>query len=333
MARIGTLTMPHWALGAICQLMVDLVRIQRTDHPSARPASAVVFAGDHGIVREKVSLYPQEVTAQMVLNFLEGSAAISVLCRQHDIPLYVADMGVAGEVATTSPQYLRFRFGQGTRNFLEGPAMDDDPMQQAVNAGRAVIDQLGEAHSPRVVLLGEMGIGNTAASAAIAGLLLGLPASQTVGRGTGLAQDGLEHKIEVVDRAIQRYWHCKDDPRKVLAAVGGWEIAGLVGAMLEAKQRRLVILLDGYVVSAAALIACRMDPEVRQFLIASHRSAEPGHRFLLEDLELQPLLDLGLRLGEASGSALAWPLMDSAAWLYQEMATFEQAGVARSSES
>lgn len=328
--RILKLTMPPWALGRLCDLMVDLVRIQKTDDPSVEPAAALVFAGDHGVTEEGVSAFPSEVTRQMICNFLAGGAAISVLTGQHRMPLFVVDMGAKDEsVKTKSSQYIPIRLQPGTRNFLKAPAMDPETTAAAVAHGESVALRLFETASPKVVILGEMGIGNTTSAAAITALLLNAPADEVVGRGTGVDDVAYQRKVEVVRRAAQLHAGVQGKPWEVLAAVGGLEIAGMVGAILESTRRQQVILLDGFVVTAAAVVACRIDPGARQYFIAAHQSTEPGHRRLLQDMQLTPILDLGFRLGEGSGAAIAWPLLRSATLLYRQMATFEQAQVSQ----
>ena len=327
--RIESLTMPRWALGALCDLMVDLVRIQRTETPSVDPSAVIVFAADHGIAARGVSAFPREVTGQMIRNFLDGGAAISVLAREQGSPLYVIDMGTCGPIPQDpGPGYVPVRLQSGTGDFLDGPAMSRAIAERAIAAGREWRERSGSETTPRMLLAGEMGIGATTSAAALAALLLEQDPDGLIGRGTGVDQGRFETKRMVVRQAFESHRAQRDDPIGLLAAVGGLEIAGLVGLLLDAAERRTPVLLDGFIVGVAALVAVRIDPRVRGVLIAGHVSAEPGHRPVLAELGLAPILDLGLRLGEASGAALAWPIVRSAARLFNEMATFTEADVA-----
>jgi nicotinate-nucleotide--dimethylbenzimidazole phosphoribosyltransferase len=332
-AKQAQLTMPTEALGRLLELGQQLCAIQETLTPVAEPAAVLVMAADHGIAAEGVSAYPPEVTGQMVANFLRGGAAINVLARRVEARVVVVDMGVrpAGLPAGLAglPEFVRSPIAAaGTANFLHGPAMTADQAQQALEAGRRVVrEQLGGV---RVVALGEMGIGNTTSASALTAALTGLPAARVTGRGTGLDDAGWKHKVSVIEQALARHF---DDaarpvePMAALTAVGGFEIAGLVGAALEAAAERMVVLLDGFISSVAGLLAVRLEPAVRGYLIAGHRSVEAGHTAVLEALQLRPLLDLGLRLGEGSGAALALPLIQGAADILRDMATFTSAGV------
>jgi nicotinate-nucleotide--dimethylbenzimidazole phosphoribosyltransferase len=328
------LTMPTGALGRLLELGRQLCAVQQTLRPCAEPAAVLVLAADHGIAAEGVSAYPQAVTGQMVANFLRGGAAINVLARRQGARLLVVDMGVkdapagvptdphcgfVGDVAVT----------RGTANFLHGPALTAAQVDHAIETGRRLVaERLADV---RVVALGEMGIANTTSASALAAALTGRPAAVVTGRGTGLDDAGWRHKVDVIERALAL--HFPDgrgpaiDPRAALAAVGGLEIAGLAGAALEAAARRMLVVLDGFISSVAGLIAVRLEPAVRGYLVAAHRSVEAGHRAVLEALDLVPLLDLGLRLGEGSGAALALNLIQCAADVMRDMATFESAGI------
>ncbi|QDU59860.1 Nicotinate-nucleotide--dimethylbenzimidazole phosphoribosyltransferase [Planctomycetes bacterium Pan216] len=312
--------MPRWALGRLCDLMVEIVRIQETDSPALRPAAVVVLAGDHGIASEGVSAYPSEITGLMVANFLRGGAAISLLAKQHRLPLRVVDMGTA--TAEVVPGALSVRLAKGTKSFLDRQAMSLETATEAVAIGRQLLDRLAIDPGTSTLLLGEMGIGNTTSSAALAALLLDRDPADLVGRGTLIDEATLAKKIDVVRRAVTLHAQARE-PLEVLAAVGGFELAGMVGMMLEAAERGRLLLLDGFPASVAALVASRIDPGVRDVCIASHRSAEPGHDVVLEALGLVPVVEMRMRLGEASGAALAWPLLESAVMLYREMATFD----------
>lgn len=323
--RIDSLLMPRRALGKICDRMVDIVRIQRTELPACEPAGIIVLAGDHGVATEGVSAYPSEVTGQMIRSFQNGGAAISVLARQHGLPLFVVDMGSNSDPIDPTPNYLDLRIARGTTNFLTGPAMTREQVESAVDIGWSLRRRLFP--ESRCLIPGEMGIGNTTSASALSAILLGYSADEMVGRGTGIDDSRWKRKVGVVAVAQEMYGKLRHEPFEVLAAVGGFEIAGLVGLILEAAESRTVVLLDGFIVAAAALAAVRIDPRVREVLVASHRSREPGHQFILNELQLEPMVDLDLCLGEASGAALVWPILNSACRLFNEMATFAGAGV------
>jgi nicotinate-nucleotide--dimethylbenzimidazole phosphoribosyltransferase len=328
--------MPTGALGRLLDLGRQLCAVQQTLQPCAEPSAVLVMAADHGIAEEGVSAYPQEVTGQMVANFLRGGAAINVLARRQGAHLLVVDMGVKNRSAGV-PADPRCTFlsdttvCRGTANFLRGPAMTTAQTLQAVETGRRIVAERLAAEGVRVVALGEMGIANTTSASALAAVLTGLPVVTVTGRGTGLDDAGWRRKVEVIERGVAL--HFPDgggksvDPVTALAAVGGLEMAGLVGAALEAAARRMLVVLDGFISSVAGLIAVRLEPEVGGYLVAAHRSVEAGHRAVLEALDLVPLLDLGLRLGEGSGAALALNLIQCAADIMRDMATFDSAGV------
>jgi nicotinate-nucleotide--dimethylbenzimidazole phosphoribosyltransferase len=331
----ATLTMPAGALGRLLDLGRLLCAVQETLRPSADPAAVVVMAADHGVAEEGVSAYPQEVTGQMVANFLRGGAAVNVLARRLGARLLVVDVGVK---APPGPELARADRGwvgglavaRGTANFLRGPAMAAGQARQALGAGRRVVAEHLAPAGTRVVIAGEMGIGNTTSASALTAALTGLPAEAVTGRGTGVDDAGWRRKVGVVGRALALHFPVRAgpaDPLEALAAVGGFEIAALAGAALEAAARRMVVLLDGFISSAAGLVAARLMPAARGYFVAGHRSAEAGHRAVLEALELAPLLDLGLRLGEGSGAILALPLLRAAADIMRDMATFDAAGV------
>jgi nicotinate-nucleotide--dimethylbenzimidazole phosphoribosyltransferase len=302
--RYDSKTKPRGSLGRLEELGCRIAEI-RGFVPRSLCSVIVVAAGDHGVARETVSAYPSEVTAQMVANFEAGGAAVNVLARLAGAELRVVDAGV----------------GAGTANMLEGPAMTADDVARRLADGEALAEEL----DADVVALGEMGIGNTTAASALTSALLGLDPALVCGRGTGIGDDGLARKVDVVRRAVAL--HADADP---LAALGGFEIAFLAGLAIGCARRDMVVLLDGFITSAAALAAVRIEPAVRNVLIASHRSPEPGHGYILDELGLEPLLDLGLRLGEGSGAALTLPLLQAAIAILDEMATFEQAGVSDS---
>lgn len=324
--------MPGGALGRLLELGRRLCAIQETVQPRAEPAAVVVMAADHGIVEEGVSAYPQAVTAQMVANFLRGGAAINVLSRRQHAQLLVIDLGIKDPSGLgTHPHFIgNLAVKCGTMNFLHGPAMTREQALQAVAAGERIVAEHLAPVGIRVLALGEMGIGNTTSASALTAALLGRAPEAVTGRGTGIDDNAWKHKVDVVTRALRRHFPRSGetiDPVAALTAVGGFEIAGLVGAALEAAARRMVIVLDGFISSVAGLIACRVEPAVRSYCVAAHQSVEVGHRAVLEALELTPLLDLGLRLGEGSGAALALNLLQCSADILRDMATFEAAGV------
>jgi nicotinate-nucleotide--dimethylbenzimidazole phosphoribosyltransferase len=328
------LTMPQGALGRLLDVGRQLCAVQQTLQPHADPAAVVVLAADHGIAAEGVSAYPQEVTGQMVANFLRGGAAVNVLARRQGAHVFIADLGVKHLPALADPGGLALAgqtsLGPGTANFAHGPAMTRRQAVQALAVGRRLVQECLVPAGVRVVVLGEMGIGNSTSASALAAALLALPAAEVAGRGTGLDDDGWRHKVAVLERALALHFpdpRRPADPLEALVRVGGFEIAGLVGVALEAAARRLLVLLDGFISSVAGLIAARLAEEARGYLVAGHRSVEAGHRKVLEALDLTPLLDLGMRLGEGSGAAAALNLVQCAADLMRDMATFTSAGV------
>ncbi|MCC8988118.1 MAG: nicotinate-nucleotide--dimethylbenzimidazole phosphoribosyltransferase, partial [Candidatus Contendobacter sp.] len=284
-----------------------------------------VFAGDHGVVAEGVSAFPQVVTAEMVRNFARGGAAISVLAREWNARLEVVNVGTV-QPLDDLPGVLDARIGPGTANFVHEPAMSLEQLHDALAAGREAAERAAIGGA-RLFIGGEMGIGNTTSAAAVACSLLGLPAAQLAGPGTGLDADGVAHKSLVIERALAK--QRSDQPLVALQRLGGFEIAALTGVYLRCAQLNLPALVDGFITTAAALVAVRFRPELADWLFYSHCSAEPGHRRLLQALEARPLLDLGMRLGEGSGAAVAMPLLRAAAALHARMATFAEAGVSQ----
>jgi len=325
-AAIDGKTKPLGALGELERLARQIGQVQQTVQPQLGRPCVLVFAGDHGAARAGVSAFPQEVTWQMVENFLAGGAAINVFARHNDLQLLVVDAGVAHDFGVR-PNLLDAKIAFGTRNYLEEAAMSADQRDAALARGAAIVRSLAEAGC-RVVAFGEMGIGNSASAALLTHLLTGSPLADCVGRGTGLDDAGLARKRELLARALQRArLSSTADAASVLAEFGGLEIAMLSGAMLAAAEQRMLLLIDGFIVTAALLVAARMAPAIVDYCIFSHRSAEPGHLAQLRALRAEPLLDLGLRLGEGTGAALAWPLVRAAAAFLNEMASFAAAGV------
>lgn len=326
--RIDQLTKPVGSLGRIEELAERLAAIAGGMPASNYERRAILIgAGDHGVTAEGVSAYPSEVTAQMIGGFAHGTAAISAFARMARAEVYVANFGVAGDVIE-SALVFNVPVARGTRNFAREPALDDAQVDAALQAGIDVYARMQSAKPFDILALGEMGIGNTTAAAALICALTGNAPEDIVGRGTGIDDETLRRKMLAVTAGVQRC--TAGDWRSAAREVGGLEILGLCGAMLAAASGRIPILLDGFIVSAAALLAAKIDPNVLDYCIAAHRSRELGHGIALRGLGLVPLFDLDLRLGEASGAALAFPLVEAAARMIREMLTFEQAGVSSS---
>lgn len=327
--RLDTRTKPQGSLGALEKLGIHLGLALQTQTPAFNAPQIFVFAADHGIATDGVSAYPQSVTAQMLENYRNGGAAINVLARQHDLPLTVIDAGVARAPGLPSPPASWI--ASGTRNFRLQPAMDAEQCTRAIETGRRLAADAVRSGS-NALLLGEMGIGNTASAALLLHRRTGWPLEECVGRGTGLDDAALERKRRKLAESSARCTRTLT-PFETLVEFGGFEIAMLTGALLEVAQHRCIAVVDGFAVSVAALLAMEIDPKVRAHCVFSHCSAETGHRKLLAHLDARPLLDLQMRLGEGTGAALAWPLIDATARLMTQMASFESAGVTDRSES
>ncbi len=327
LARQGQLTKPAGSLGRLEALAVELAALQHTDRPSAACAPIVIFAGDHGIAAQAVSAYPQEVTIAMMANFAAGGAAISVLARELGSTLEVVDAGTLAEAPL--PGIVTDKPRRGTRDFSKEAALDAADLGFALACGRRAVAR-ALAHRPDLLIFGEMGIGNTTTtSATIAAALLGTGPDLMAGSGTGLDSAGRERKARIIAAALShhRLEVSGASPGQILCAVGGLEIAAIVGAIIAAAQARIPVLVDGFIVSVAALVAVRLNPSCRPYLVFSHASAEQGHRLVLDALGARPLLDLDLRLGEGSGAALALPILRLACALHNRMATFAEAAV------
>jgi len=323
--RLDSLTKPPGSLGILEKIVVQLARIQEISMPILGDKVVMTMAGDHGVVEEGVSAFPQEVTPQMVLNFLNQGAAINVLATHVGARVVVVDVGVAGE-PITHPILNSCRVRPGTRNMTKGPAMTEEEAVAAIEVGiRLVNEEIDKGAT--LVATGEMGIGNTTSSSAILACFSGEDMELIIGRGTGLDDRGLTKKQQVIKKALEVN---KPDPKNaldVLKKVGGLEIAALVGVILGAAARRVPIVLDGFISTAAALVAYNMKKECKDYMLASHLSQEPGHKIMLEIMGLQPVLYLDLRLGEGTGAALAFHLIEASVKITHEMATFEEAGV------
>lgn len=319
------LTKPQGSLGRLEPLSVQLAGILANPSPRVERKAVVVLAGDHGVAAEGVSAYPPEVTAQMVLNFLGGGAAVNVLARQAGARVTVVDVGVMAELPD-HPHLKKRKIAPGTANFLRGPAMSREQAAAAVVTGIEVIED-EVAQGLDLVATGEMGIGNTTPASAITALYTGLPVAQVTGRGTGVDDVGLARKVEAIEQALDMHSPDPADPLGVLSTVGGYEIGAIAGVCLGAAAQRKPVIVDGFISAAGALLAAALCPATKSYLIASHLSVERGHGPLWETLGLRPLLDMDLRLGEGTGAVLAMHVVEAACRLLNEMATFADAGV------
>ncbi len=327
-ARQRRLTKPAGSLGRLEHVAIELAAMQGRAQPRADRVPVLLFAADHGVTARGVSAYPAEVTVQMLRNFAAGGAAISVLARELGLELHVRDMGTFGQVPVAGVAEDRTR--HGTADFSQAPAMEAPELAHALEAGRRAFDEAG-AQTADLVLLGEMGIGNTTAASALVALLGPAPLDGIVGAGTGLAPDRIRHKQHVLEQALALHREAvaaaTSPALEALRRVGGLEIAAMAGAIVQAARCGVPVLVDGFIVSAAALVAVRLNPSVRPWLLFSHQSAERGHAQVLGLMQASPLLQLDLRLGEGSGAALAVPLVRMACALHNRMATFEEAAV------
>jgi nicotinate-nucleotide--dimethylbenzimidazole phosphoribosyltransferase len=318
-------TKPRGSLGRLEEMAIRLASIYGTAHPTLPAKAVIVMAADHGVAEEGVSAYPQEVTVQMVRNFATGGAAINVLARQQDARMIVVDMGVKAALEPLA-EVRTHRLGAGTANFAQGAAMSRETAIRGLEIGILLANEIHES-GIGLLAVGEMGIGNTSAASAITAAMLRLPAAEVTGRGTGVDDARLRAKVAVIDKALAINRPDAADPLDVLSKVGGFEIAGLAGVILGAAARKMPVVLDGFITAAAALIAVGLCPAAGDYLIASHRSAEPGHAFILRNLGLSPLLDLQMRLGEGTGALLAMNPLEASLRILREMATFSSAGV------
>jgi nicotinate-nucleotide--dimethylbenzimidazole phosphoribosyltransferase len=323
--KIDTKTKPLGALGRLEDLALQVGLVRGSLAPTLAQPHIVVLAGDHGAAKAGISAYPQDVTWQMVENFLAGGAAINVFARANGIGLTVVDAGVNHDFGVR-PNLVDAKIAPGTASYLEGPAMSAAQRDAALAKGAEIVAKL-VAEGCEVVGFGEMGIGNTAAASLLTHCLTGAPLDDCIGRGTGLDDAGLLRKRALLAQALARYQGAHDEVFDVLAQFGGYEIAMIVGGMLAAAQAKRVVLVDGFICGAAALVAARIAPAFLDYAVFCHASAEPGHKAQMAALHAQPLVDLGLRLGEGTGAAIAWPLLRAACAFLNEMASFESAGV------
>jgi nicotinate-nucleotide--dimethylbenzimidazole phosphoribosyltransferase len=323
---IDTLTKPPGSLGRLEEMAIQLAEITSEAFPVVSPPGVIVFAADHGVVEEGVSAFPQEVTVQMVMNFLNSGAGINVFSRQIGAAFEVVDIGVAADIEADGVVKRKVRYG--TANFCKQDAMTREEVEKAIAVGYERAERMIQQGS-KCLILGEMGIGNTTPSSAILAVLSGQDVSTLVGVGTGIASEKIIHKQEVISRALKVRKPDRNDPIDILTKVGGLEIAGMTGAMLAGAAHKVPILLDGFICTVSALLAKAICNAAGDYMIAGHRSVEPGHEIALQLLGKKPILDLDLRLGEGSGAAVAFPILESATLMLKEMATFTSAGISK----
>jgi nicotinate-nucleotide--dimethylbenzimidazole phosphoribosyltransferase len=319
--RIDQKTKPLGALGRLEELAIQIALIQQTETPVLKNPHLLVFAGDHGLTAEGISAYPAAVTYGMVRNFIAGGAAINVFCRQNGLNLLVCDVGVDGTFAENTPEFVKFKISPGTRNMRHEPAMTADECAAALDAGKTLVNGVSY-RGCTVVGFGEMGIGNTSSAALLMHRFMNRPLRDCIGRGTGLDEAGMQQKRIILQAVADRYVQLTD-PMEILAAMGGLEIAAMVGGIIQAAENGMVILVDGFIATAALLVAQGLEPSVRMHCVFCHQSDEAGHRLMLDYLNAKPLLNLDLRLGEGTGCALAYPLVQAAVNMLNEMATMD----------
>lgn len=327
--RQDQLTKPAGSLGVLEQISIRLAGIGGQTIPEIGDKAVIVMAADHGITEEGTSAFPSEVTAQMVYNFARGGAAINVLAAHEGVKVIVVDIGVKEDIACDGVLIKKIK--PGTANMAEGPAMSRDEAVEAIMTGARVADEVIDAGAS-IVATGEMGIGNTSASSAVISVLGGLEIASVVGRGTGIDDEGLSKKIEALTKALAVNKPDKDDPLDVLAKVGGLDIAGLAGVILQCAARRIPVVIDGFISGAAALVAAKIAPKSVNYMIASHLSVEPGARYVMAEIGLAPMLHMDMRLGEGTGAVLAINIIEAATKILKSMATFGEAGVSEAEE-
>lgn len=326
--RQSQLTKPPGSLGKLEEIAVTLASMQQCEKPSLDTVRIVVFAGDHGIAEANVSAFPQSVTVEMIKNFSRGGAAISVLARHLNAQLEVVDTGTLTDPSPL-PHLISRRIGNGTKNFRHQPAMSDSERDQALTIGKEAVER-GKNANTQLFIGGEMGIGNTTSASAILAALLGISPILVSGRGTGLDPKGVERKAIIISEALDHHCTAPNDPMRILSALGGFEIVALTGFFVASAQQGIPQLVDGFIASVAALVAVKLNPDVLNWLLFSHRSAELGHQKLLEYLKVTPILDMNMRLGEGSGAATSLPILRLACVLHAEMATFKEASISGS---
>ena len=333
--RQSQLTKPPGSLGRLEEIAIQLAALQGTVQPSVQRVQITIFAGDHGIACEGVSAFPQSVTSQMIKNFAQGGGAINVLARTLNAQMEIINLGTVHDTAHDTAALTNvkhFHLGQGTANFLHEPAMSMQQLSQALNVGREVAEQ-AKCNKMQLSIGGEMGIGNTTSAAALASILLNTQPVHLTGPGTGLDENGIAHKISIIERALALHNPNIITPIEALCCVGGFEIAALTGAYIRGAQLGLPMLIDGFISAVAALAAEHVSPGCKRWFIYSHRSSEPGHNIILQALNATPLIDLNMRLGEGSGAAVSVSLLRMACALHNEMATFAEAQVSTKNQS
>lgn len=326
--RLDNLTKPKGSLGRLEEFAKRIVAITGKRNPSLTKKVIITIAGDHGITEEGVSAYPSEVTPQMVYNFLRGGAGVNVLARHVGAEVVVVDMGVAVEL-TSHPDLIVRKIAMGTKNFAKGPAMSREQAIKAIETGIEITEQIINEKKVDIIGTGEMGIGNTTPSSAITAVFTNKSVQEVTGRGTGIDDETYARKISVIQKAIELNKPNPKDPIDVLAKVGGFEIGGLVGVTLAGAANKIPVVIDGFISSVAGLIAVELKSDVKDYIFAAHASVEIGHKALLDRMQLKPILDLNMRLGEGTGAALAMGLIDAGVKILNEMASFEEAGVSR----
>ncbi|GAF05051.1 nicotinate-nucleotide--dimethylbenzimidazole phosphoribosyltransferase [Saccharicrinis fermentans] len=322
--KINTKTKPLGSLGKLESIALKISEIQNTLTPKLINPTIIVCAGDHGVTEEGISPFPQEVTFQMVMNYLSGGAAINVFTKQNNIDLLLVDTGVNFDFES-HPHLIDKKIAYGTKNFTKGPAMTQKQCDKALNNGAGLVDEL-QKKGTNIIGFGEMGIGNTTAAAALLCAYTGCTPNKAAGAGTGLDEKGIAHKASVIEIALQLHKELKD-PMHILAALGGFEMATITGAMLQAAKYKMTIMIDGFIVTSALLAAYKINNNILDYCIFSHKSHENGHDLMLNYLQAEPILDLDMRLGEGTGSAVAYPIIESAIQFLNRMSSFEDAGV------
>ena len=328
--KIDNLNKPKGSLGRLEDLAMQICLIQQTLTPKLNNPCHLLFGGDHGIEREKVSVSPREITWQQMLNFAKGGGGVNMFCRQHGFKLYLVDVGVDYDLSNCHEIYNR-KIAPGTANFIDGPAMSEEQYRQALDVGAEFVDKC-HADGCNIVCVGEMGIANTSPSSVWMSLLGDIPLDECIGAGAGLDNAGIRHKSDVLNRAVNRFIYTtggKADTNTVIRYFGGFEMVSAVGAMLRAAELGLIVLVDGFIMTACALAAVRLYPEAKEYMIFGHVGDENGHRHLLDLLGAQPLLNLGLRLGEGTGALCAYPIVESAVRMINEMNNFDNAHITK----
>ncbi|MBU2511199.1 nicotinate-nucleotide--dimethylbenzimidazole phosphoribosyltransferase [bacterium] len=326
--KIDNKTKPLGSLGTLEKLGVQAALIQNNLNPDIKRKLMLTFGADHGVTAEGISAYPSEVTYQMVVNFFHGGAAINVFCRAYDIDFRVVDMGVKGEFED-QPMLIKRKIGEGTRNFALQPAMTLLEAQQAIETGMEVFLCENSKNRVDILGLGEIGIGNTTSATAIICAVAGVSPGEATGRGTGLDDKGLKHKADVIQRALDFHQLNSKDGLEILSLVGGFEIGGIAGAILAAASKKTIVVLDGVISTSAGLIAYLINPDIKDYLVSGHKSVEVAQKSALEYMQLDPVLDLDMRLGEGTGAAITINIVETACKIMREMASFDEAGVSK----